>query len=321
MNIGANIDIAAKIIREGGLVAFPTETVYGLGADALNPIAVAKIFEAKQRPTFDPLIVHIHCYDQINSLFASPISPWVQKLAEAFWPGPLTIVHKKSSIVPHIVTSGLETVGVRMPSHLTAIALLHAANCPIAAPSANKFGQISPTEAAHVIKQLHDIDYVLEGEKVTLGIESTVVSVAEEGCYILRPGVITAEDLQKVVPLCSHNPNEKIGSLSSPGLLNSHYAPTKPMYLITEDDFHFPANAGLILHSTKKTYGNSSKTFYTSQSGDKKEIASTLFSAFHTMEDEKDIQQIFIEPVEEIGIGIAIMDRIKKAVFKYNTSQ
>lgn len=317
MIIGENIKQAALIIREGGLVAFPTETVYGLGANALNPMAVAKIFEAKQRPSFDPLIVHIHHFDEIYTLFSSPISHWVQKLAEAFWPGPLTIVHKKSTSVPHIVTSGLETVAVRMPSHPTAIALLKASECAIAAPSANRFGQISPTEASHVTKQLQDIDYVLLGEKVTLGIESTVVSVADEGCFILRPGVITAEDLEKVVPLCSHNPNETIGSLSSPGLLHSHYAPTKPMYLLDNTMDILPPHSGIIVHTNKKNWNTAQALFITSQNGDKKEIASNLFAAFHTMEDNKAIQQIFIEPVEENGIGIAIMDRIKKAVFKY----
>ena len=318
MTIGKDIEKAAQIIRAGGLVAFPTETVYGLGANALNPIAVAKIFEVKKRPTFDPLIVHIHSYDEIYSLFASPVCQWVEKLSDAFWPGPLTIVHRKSALVPHIITSGLETVAVRMPAHKTAIALLQAAQCPIAAPSANRFGQISPTEAKHVTKQLSDIDYVLQGEKVSLGIVSTVVAVAEQGCFVLRPGVITAEDIQQVVPLLQHNPYDDVSSLASPGLLKSHYAPSKPMYLLSDlNNTKLPPHSGLIVHSNENKWNNAIKVFRTSATHDYKEIASQLFAAFHTMEDDDAVQQIFIEPVEEKGIGMAIMDRINKAVFKY----
>lgn len=318
MIIGDDIQLAANIIADGGLVAFPTETVYGLGANALNPIAVAKIFEAKQRPSFDPLIVHIHSINQINLLFASPICNWVEKLAEAFWPGPLTLVYYKADIVPHIVTSGLETVAVRMPSNATALSLIEKAGCPIAAPSANRFGQISPTKPEHVIKQLTDIDYVLVGEDVSLGIESTVLAVSDEGCCILRPGVITAEQIAKIVPLLDKNPFDDVTSLSSPGLLKSHYAPTKPMFLLEKDKVPFlPKNSGLILHDNKNYWGYANKIFVTSEKNDYKEIASNLFLAFHTMEDANEVEQIFIEPVTEEGIGIAIMDRIKKAVYKY----
>jgi len=187
MDLSKNTDLAAAFIRDGKVVAFPTETVYGLGADALNPMAVAKIFELKERPSFDPLIVHIASVDQLEALVKS-IDERVHKLAQTFWPGPLTIVLPKSSIVPDIVTSGLPTVGIRMPDNPVALELIRKAGCPVAAPSANKFGRISPTTAAHVRKQLPDVDYILDGGKTTIGIESTIISLTPAGFRILRNG-------------------------------------------------------------------------------------------------------------------------------------
>lgn len=165
---------AAKLIREGELVAFPTETVYGLGADALNPYAVAKIFAAKERPTFDPLIVHIADINKVAEL-AFIESDYVYKLAEKFWPGPLSIVLPKKDIIPDIVSSGLPTVGIRMPNNPIALELIRLSGRPIAAPSANKFGRISPTTAAHVRKQLPEVKCVLDGGPTSIGIESTVI--------------------------------------------------------------------------------------------------------------------------------------------------
>ncbi|HPR86280.1 MAG TPA: L-threonylcarbamoyladenylate synthase, partial [Prolixibacteraceae bacterium] len=179
------IEHAAEIISKGGLVAFPTETVYGLGANALNPVAVAKIFEAKERPTFDPLIVHISSLIELEKL-TGELDEKVMELAKRFWPGPLTMVLPKSNLVPDLVTSGLTTVGIRMPDHPVALELIRRSGCPIAAPSANKFGQLSPTTAAHVRKQLPHIDYILDGGKTAVGIESTIVSVEKDKCVVLR---------------------------------------------------------------------------------------------------------------------------------------
>lgn len=315
---GIDIDFAAKCIKEGGLVAFPTETVYGLGADAFNPFAVARIFEVKQRPTFDPLIVHISRMDQINDLFSNNISDMVYALASAFWPGPLTIVHPKLASVPDIVTAGLNTVAVRMPSHPVAKELIRLANTPIAAPSANRFGQLSPTRPEHVMKQLNDIEYLLVGDSEMVGVESTVVSIQDGHCTLLRPGAISLADIQKVVP-CSHYMSDRSEKkLHAPGLLKSHYSPTKPLYVLEKDIIStLPANSGLILHRERNSPANCSRVIHTSQNQNYTEVAANLFTALHHMEDDPFVTQIFIEPVEETGLGLAIMDRINKAAYRY----
>ncbi|MDP2338378.1 MAG: L-threonylcarbamoyladenylate synthase [Bacteroidota bacterium] len=314
---GTDVSFAAKCIREGGLVAFPTETVYGLGADALNPQAVARIFEVKQRPTFDPLIVHISEIYQLEMLFDDLISPLVNKITEAFWPGPLTIVHRKSIKVPDIVTSGLNTVAVRMPSHPVALELIRLAQTPVAAPSANRFGQLSPTKPEHVLKQLSGIDYLLTGNQKMVGIESTVISIEDDQCFLLRPGAISLSDIQKVVPCVYFNQSKKGKDLPSPGLLKSHYSPNKPLYILKQDIHSLPLDSGLILHHKADLPTNAPNIIYTSGNRSQIEIAANLFTALHTMEDDPTISQIYIEPVEEFGLGIAIMDRIKKAAFRY----
>ena len=311
--------MAAECLQHGGLVAFPTETVYGLGANALDPIAVAKIFEAKERPTFDPLIVHIASLSQLDDLYARPINPLVYELARHFWPGPLTIVHQKSDLVPGLVTSGLDSVAVRMPSHPVALKLLRMAGVPVAAPSANKFGQLSPTSYKHVEKQAMPIDFLVAGDDVAgaVGIESTVVSVDNDVCSILRPGVITAADLQKAIPGLIVNVPGKNVKLTSPGLLNSHYSPLKPLYFVTSDQMELPANSGIIVHSATANVMNANRVIRTSDNCNLLEVAADLFASLHQMEDDDEVEQIFIEKIEEKGIGIAIMDRLKKATYQY----
>lgn len=312
------IQTAARIINEGGLVAFPTETVYGLGANALNPIAVAKIFALKERPSFDPLIVHIASYDELKTLTNKP-KDLVLKLAKKFWPGPLTIVLVKSNIVPDIVTSGLPTVGIRMPDNEIALNLIRASKCPIAAPSANKFGNLSPVSAKHVKKQLPGVDFILDGGKSKIGIESTIVTLEGNICTILRPGKITIDEINDALPgifVFNTNKSEKI---TAPGLLKSHYSPTKPLYLLKEKLVQLPKKSGVILHGACDNSPKCEKIIYTSQNNNLLEIAANLFSSLHAMEDDKHITQIFIEPVIEEGLGIAIMDRIKKAVYKYES--
>lgn len=313
------IGIAADCLRNGGLVAFPTETVYGLGANALDSLAVAKIFEAKERPSFDPLIVHIASISQLDDLYAQPMNPLVHQLAARFWPGPLTIVQPKAAIVPDLVTSGLEEVAVRMPSHPLAMKLLEMAAVPVAAPSANKFGQLSPTSYLHVEKQQMPLDYILAGDDkdIAVGIESTVVSLDGTVCTILRPGVITAADLQMAVPgLEVRVPGVNV-KLNSPGLLKSHYSPLKPLYFRTSDIDSLPAHSGLILHDSVQERLNAVKVMYTSSGLTLTEVAANLFAALHRMEEDDDVKQIYIEPIEEKGIGIAIMDRLKKATYQY----
>jgi len=313
------INEAANCLKNGGLVAFPTETVYGLGANALNPIAVAKIFEAKQRPTFDPLIVHISELNQLNDLFERPIEPLVFELARHFMPGPLTIVHRKSEIVPDLVTSGMENVAVRMPSHPIANKLIKLAGVPIAAPSANKFGQLSPTSYKHVAKQKMKIDYLLAGDDIDslVGIESTVVLVENNLCTILRPGIITLEDIKKAIPDVKVEIAEHNHKINSPGLLDSHYSPLKPLYFLDKSIETFPPNSGIILHSKNDKTFPAQKIIYTSETGDLIEIAASLFTSLHQMEDDVTVNQIYIEKVKEKGIGISIMDRLKKACFQY----
>jgi L-threonylcarbamoyladenylate synthase len=316
--VNKEIQTAARIINNGGLVAFPTETVYGLGANALNPIAVAKIFALKERPSFDPLIVHIASPDDIKLLTNEP-TDLVLKLAGKFWPGPLTIILPKSSIVPDIVTSGLPTVGIRMPDNEIALDLIRTSKCPIAAPSANKFGNLSPVSASHVKKQLPGVDIILDGGRTKIGIESTIVSIAGNTCTLLRPGKITLEDINDALPGIFVFETNKPEKPIAPGSLKSHYSPSKPLYLYKNNQTQLPEQSGLILHCINERTPDCEKVIYTSYNNKLTEIAANFFSSLHDMEDDVQIKQIYIEPVIESGLGIAIMDRIKKAVFKYES--
>ncbi len=313
MNQSKSIETAAQYIREGKLVAFPTETVYGLGANALNPLAVARIFELKQRPTFDPLIVHIASLNQLDRLVLN-IDKRVYQLAQKFWPGPLTMILPKSSIVPDLVTSGLPTVGIRMPDNEIALELIKRSDCPIAAPSANKFGRISPTTAAHVQKQLPEVDYILEGGKTTVGIESTIIRLTDHGFQILRNGIITQEELETVIPFDSISPVE---DMSAPGMLKSHYSPAKKLLIADTATLKInKSKAGLISFSGKLEEGFF-KVIRVSDREDLKDYAVNMFEAMHSFEDDSQIELIIAEPVPEKGIGKAIMDRLRKAEFNW----
>ncbi len=311
MSIVGQIEIAAKHIKEGRIVAFPTETVYGLGANALNPLAVAKIFELKERPSFDPLIVHISDYAQLNEITTSN-DERITKIAEKFWPGPLTMVLPKSHGVPNIVTSGLPTVGVRMPNHQIALELIRMSNCPIAAPSANKFGRISPTTAAHVRKQLPNVDFIIDGGKTTVGIESTIIRLTRIGFQILRNGIITQEELEQVVPFDHSTPIE---ALSAPGMLKSHYSPKKKLLIAGIQTSTIDISRAGLISFTGKLDSGFKKVFRVSDTDDLKGYAVNMFEAMHAFEDDSEIDLIMAEPVCEKGIGKAIMDRLKKAEF------
>ena len=312
-----SIKEAAKVIADGGLVAFPTETVYGLGANALNPIAVAKIFEEKERPSFDPLIVHIASFDDIKKL-SKGVSENIMQLAKHFWPGPLTLVLPKSEIVPDIVTSGLDTVGIRMPNNSIALELIRQANCPIAAPSANKFGQLSPVSAEHVKKQLPNVNFVLDGGFTTVGIESTIVSISDNECQLLRPGVITIDDIKTIFPDAFIYNNTKVEKIVAPGLLKSHYSPKKPLYIIDKPFLNIPDSSGLIVHSKCDFSKKVVTLIHTSENGNYLEIAANLFASLHRMEEDTNVKNIYIEMVEEKCLGVAIMDRLKKAAYQYH---
>jgi L-threonylcarbamoyladenylate synthase len=308
----SDIEKAAKYIQEGKLVAFPTETVYGLGGNALNPLAVAKIFELKERPSFDPLIMHIASIAQLEKLVLST-DERIYKLAEKFWPGPLTMVLPKSNIVPDIVTSGLPTAGIRMPGNEIALELIRISDCPIAAPSANKFGRISPTTAAHVKKQLPNVDYIIDGGKTTVGLESTIINLTDFGFQILRNGIITKEELETILPFDS---NSEIQKLSAPGMLKSHYSPGKK-FLIAHNNLKIDKlKAGLISFSGELENGYR-KVIRVSERKDLKDYAVNMFEAMHAFEDDNDIEIIIAEPVIDRGIGKAIMDRLRKAEFNW----
>lgn len=313
MNISNRIKIASQFIQAGKLVAFPTETVYGLGADALNPKAVAKIFELKERPSFDPLIIHIADLSDLEKL-AVNVDKRVYQLAEKYWPGPLTMILEKSDIVPDIVTSGLTTVGIRMPANEIALQLIRESKCPISAPSANKFACISPTTANHVRKQLPNVDYILDGGKTTVGIESTIIRLTNIGFQILRNGIITQEDIEKMIPI---DLTTIIENLSAPGMLKSHYSPKKK-FLIADPHLQEidKSKAALISFTGNLTQGFQ-KVFQVSNSQDLRDYAVNIFEAMHIFEDDPDIDIIIAEPVNETGIGLAIMDRLRKAEYHW----
>ena len=312
-----NIIHAAQILRDGGLVAFPTETVYGLGADGFNEIAVSKIFEAKKRPSFNPLIMHISTIDMLDQI-SSHSSEKVKALTEKFWPGPLTLILKRKEIVPYIVTSGLETVAVRMPDNKIALELINQLGNPIAAPSANEFSRLSPTKADHVIDQLgNKVDLVLDGGKCDVGVESTIVEVTEESQFLLRPGGIAEEEIEKIIGKLSTIEKKDVKP-SSPGQLKVHYAPDTPINYYAESDLELYSkkNVGAIFFNKIKNDHYFRHTRVLTKNDNLREAASNLFSFLHEI-DSYDLDLIVVEPIKEVGLGIAIMDRLNRAVNKF----
>jgi L-threonylcarbamoyladenylate synthase len=307
-----SISRAALILRNGGLVAIPTETVYGLAANALNPYACAKIFEAKNRPHFDPLIVHVSDRIMLDTISDS-IPVEIERLIARFWPGPLTVVVKKNTTVPDIVTSGLNSVAIRMPRHDVALAVIREAGIPLAAPSANPFGYLSPTTAIHVEEQLGSrIDMILDGGSCEVGVESTIVKLYDGKIHCLRPGGITLNELAETAG-CEAVLSDKGDIPEAPGLLPSHYAPHTKVILINEGD-HIEADetAALCLFRKNNYSGHFAGMEILSVSGDLKEAASNLFAALHRL-DCLGASVIYAEIVPENGIGVAIMNRLRKA--------
>ena len=340
-NDPANIQKAAEILKKGGLVAFPTETVYGLGVDALNALAVAKVFEAKKRPQFDPLIVHVASIEEAASLWKETPKVAMQLMKE-FWPGPLTLVLPKKDTVPDIVTAGLPTVAVRMPDHEAALQLIRAFGRPIAAPSANLFGYTSPTTAFAVSEDLEEkIDLVLDGGPSKVGIESTVLKIESDHAVLLRPGGVEVDAIEKFVHVMrSAKQEEGRGGFEtrpyeSPGQMESHYAPWTNLALMTGDFEAFMREIesfyqlfkqkkmgwpriGLLLFGERNfpDTDDGSHLFETieilSASHDLREAASNLFQSIRKL-DKINLDIIIAEPLPEKGLGLAIMDRLKKA--------
>ena len=328
----AGIARAAAMLREGRLVAFPTETVYGLGAHALDVNAVRKIFAAKGRPSEDPLIVHVHDVGEIDRL-TTVVPDEARALASRFWPGPLTMVLRRSGSVPREVTAGLDTVAIRVPAHPVAHALIAAAGIPIAAPSANLFSRPSPTRAAHVLQDLDGrIDLVIDAGATELGIESTVIDLTDAVPAILRPGAISLEMIQTVLPSARMRTAEadEAGAWKSPGLLAKHYSPRAPLTLyegagpavvsrMSSDAAAAQARGqrvGVIVASEDPLDRRSSGTIRIVQlggEGDAPQIARNLYSALREL-DAFGVDLILVRAFRhESGLGVAIHDRLRRA--------
>ncbi len=304
---------AQSLLKSGKLVAIPTETVYGLAANALNADAVIHIFETKNRPHFDPLIVHVSGLDQVDTV-ASHIPESAYKLMEELWPGPLTIVLQKHERIPHIVTSGLDTVGVRMPNHALTLELLRSLNFPLAAPSANPFGYISPTSAQHVAEQLGDrIPLILDGGECTIGVESTIIDCSGDTPTILRLGGTAVETIEEIIGPVQVNAIST-SSPQAPGMLHSHYAPRKPMLVGNIHELLHEHGSDVSILSFKDSFHNF-RNIRLSETGDLHEAARKLFAAMRKLDaDQHSI--IIAEFVPDYGLGRAINDRLKRAAAK-----
>ncbi|MCC5939072.1 MAG: threonylcarbamoyl-AMP synthase [Lunatimonas sp.] len=317
--IGIDIHKASAILQAGNLVAIPTETVYGLAGNALDPVAVTKIFETKNRPSFDPLIVHVAGVDQV-ARYTREFPEELRKLAVAFWPGPLTLLLPKKDIVPDLVTSGLDTVAVRVPSHPVTSALLQAVDFPLAAPSANPFGYISPTQAVHVQDQLGEkIAYILDGGDCSVGLESTIVGLEHGQLIVYRLGGLSVSAIEEVVgpvlilPQSSSNPK-------SPGMLKSHYAPRTPVVLGDLDQLmenYRQKGEEFAILSFSKDYDEigKEKKVVLSPQGDFGEAARNLFSGMRFL-DKAGVSVILAEELPEKHLGKAINDRLRRAAAK-----
>ncbi|MEC8473127.1 MAG: L-threonylcarbamoyladenylate synthase [Planctomycetota bacterium] len=306
---------AASLLRGGELVAFPTETVYGLAANALNSEAVARIFEVKGRPSFDPLIVHIASAADLRT-WVEEVPESIQKIVDQFWPGPISVVLPKRATIPDIVTSGSPTVAIRCPGHSAARRLINLAGVPIAAPSANRFGCISPTTAQHVRDQLGDaVTCVLDDGPCQVGVESTVVGYEADRVTIYRPGGITREAIEALVGKTFLAGTDD-QSPNSPGQLTKHYAPRTPLVISSDPISKMPdERIGLLTlceTSEKDTVSPYSKVEFLSSGGSLTEAATNLFAAMRRL-DAAELDRIIARPVPESGLGLAIMDRLRRA--------
>lgn len=311
---GQDLKIASEILHRGNLVAIPTETVYGLAANAYNADAVVKIFEVKNRPSFDPLIVHVSSLERANEI-VTYIPDKAIKLASEFWPGPLTILLEKKSIIPDIVTSGLDTVAVRIPNHRMSLELLRSLPFPLAAPSANPFGYVSPTSVKHVNDQLgSNIPYILDGGDCHIGIESTIIGFRNDEAEIFRLGGISVEEVENIIGKVSVRKFSSSRPLA-PGTLESHYAPRKKVIL--QDSLSFRTSldlteAGMIRFKVPSESIPLKNQLILSESGNLNEAAKNLFSALRSM-DEMNVKYVVAELLPEEGLGRAINDRLRRA--------
>ncbi len=309
--IGTDLSWAATCLRAGQLVAIPTETVYGLAANGLNAAAVAQIFVAKARPSFDPLILHVAKLEQLERL-VEVIPAQARVLISAFWPGPLTMVFRKKALVPDIVTAGLDSVAVRLPRHPMALALLEQLDFPLAAPSANPFGYVSPTTAAHVQQQLGEkIAYILDGGSCEVGLESTIVSFVGPEPLLLRKGGIAVEDifacLGQPIGVQTHSNSRP----AAPGMLDKHYSPKANFQLGTYCPKQKAPQTAYIVFGAEVP-SEQADVFNLSPAGDLAEAARALFALLRDL-DQQDYQTIVAQLLPEEGLGRAINDRLRRA--------
>lgn len=327
------IERAVAILQAGGTVAFPTETVYGLGANALDEASVARIFEAKQRPGWDPVIVHVPGPEMLDRVVAR-LNENARRLAEEFWPGPMTLLLPKREEIPPSVTAGRPLVGVRMPAHPVALALIRAANLPVAAPSANRFGHTSPTTAEHVAADLGGrIDAILDGGETAHGLESTVLEPREDGCIIYRPGVITAEQIRNVCEgaveyFTPESESRRPEALPSPGVGIRHYAPRARMVLVggsgakqveafgrlVKEAEHAGERVGAMAPDVFEAAleGSSAMVFRWGRWNSPQELGQRLYSAMREL-DARGVTVIVCPLPEDSGVGRAICDRLRKS--------
>lgn len=310
--LGKDINRAKQLLDRGELVAIPTETVYGLAANALDATAAARIFAAKNRPSFDPLIVHVATAMRVHQL-VTDFPDQAQALAATFWPGPLTLVLPKKNHIPDLVTAGLPTVGVRCPSHELTLELLHLLDYPLAAPSANPFGYVSPTRPEHVQEQLgSQVAYILDGGPCRVGVESTIVGF-DDGPVIYRLGGVAVEEIENVVGhvrVMNHSSSNPV----APGQLASHYAPARQIVLgnIAELLTQHPNEKVALLRYHKRLPDTPVPQIVLSPSGSLEEAAQNLFAALRQF-DKMDVTLVLAELVPDTGIGRAINDRLRRA--------
>jgi len=322
--IGTDIPKSIDILRNGGLVAIPTETVYGLAANGLNEIAVASIFAAKNRPFFDPLILHIGNPNMLNQL-VSNVPQNAKKLMDAFWPGPLTFVLPKTTKVPDIVTAGQASVAVRMPNHQTTLNLLNQIDFPLAAPSANPFGYVSPTSANHVFDQLGNrIDYILNGGNCIVGLESTIISFMDEEIpCILRLGGITKAEIETIIGHVNENIHQN-SNPSAPGQLDQHYSPFCKLRELKNADVQNLQNSTILFYSPESNICRqlinqkeilNYQALYFTENNTESQAAANLFSILRDL-DSKGITDVYFEWAPNEGLGLAINDRLTRAMAK-----
>lgn len=309
---GQDIIRAASTLQKGGLVAIPTETVYGLAANAFDESSVLKVFEAKKRPAFDPLIVHCAGMDMVREV-SREFPPELKVLTDRFWPGPLTVVVPKSTRVPDLVTSGMDTVGIRIPNHPLTLELLRAIPFPVAAPSANPFTYVSPTSAAHVAAQLGEqVDYILDGGNSKVGIESTIIRYRNEQIEVLRLGGLSIEALQELsnIPVVVVTGKD---NTAVPGNFKKHYSNNKPLILHQSlAEVQAKQNEALLYFSKAHCTAPTDRCWFLSENGSMSEAASNLFRILREL-DQPEIEVIHAELAPNHGLGPAINDRLKRA--------